>query len=394
MSMFHELMMRKKEQIMYATIKGTLTENNGVFSRFAYNNYLATQEAFDCSKDFEITTKVNTGNQSVTQFKTLCRNTFGANASTSIGFAIGVENGKIKAFFRDSNGTGLGSGTGNNGITTFANNVDCFFRFSQKKYNNTYTIQIESSLDNVNWVKEVNLTSSLPLGNSGQGIAFGGGSFSNTSQYWAGSIDLPNSYIKLGSTKYNLQAVVGYTIVGSPTIVDGVVSGFSSSDYLRLLGFNINSDYEIGTKIIVNNLESANRNIIGSQYVYSKYGFMISTNNKPYSAIWYELNGTYAYITSLIDLVLQPNTIYYLKAILKNNTYQAFLSTDKINWIEGNIANVPEGATIVSPNTLRNQAGRLTFGGGTQYTTFDGSIYLNETYIKLDNKLWFNGQQA
>lgn len=48
-----------------------------------------------------------------------------------------------------------------------------------------------------------------------------------------GSIDLNQSYIKINNTKYRLQAVVGYTVVGSPTIVDGVASGFSSDNKIK-----------------------------------------------------------------------------------------------------------------------------------------------------------------
>ena len=377
MSMFHELMMRKKEQIMYATIKGTLTENDGVFSGFSTSNYLEVQGLYDFSQPFEIKTKIHlNSNPSASSFISI---------KGDVGYVV-ILIGSTRAIgvYMDANdGTSLSNGnvTPNYTIPT---NTDVFLKFV---FTGTeYALYI--STDDSNYTKYLVATSSKVIGNNNTIIL---GANPPSQSFSTGSIDLNQSYIKLGSTKYNLQAVVGYTVVGSPTITDGVVSGFSASDYLRLQGFEINTDYEIGTKIIVNNLESAIRNIIGSQFVYSKYGFTISTNNKPYSSIRYELNGTYTNITSLIDLVLQPNTIYYLKAILKNNTYQAFLSTDKVNWIEGNIANVPEGATIVSPNTFQNQAGRLTFGGGTQYTTFDGSIYLNETYIKLNNKLWFNG---
>ena len=54
MSMFHELMMRKKEQIMYATIKGTLTENDGIFSGFSASNYLALQQNFAPEGSWEV----------------------------------------------------------------------------------------------------------------------------------------------------------------------------------------------------------------------------------------------------------------------------------------------------------------------------------------------------
>ena len=380
MSMFHELMMRKKEEIMYATIKGTLTENDGVFSGFAYNNYLATQEEFDCSKDFEITTKLNTGEQSVTQFKVFCRNTFGANASTSIGFAIGVENSKIKAFFRRSDGTVIGSQSGNNGITTFANNVDCFFRFSQKKYNNTYTIQIESSLDNVNWVKEVNLTSSLPIRTSGQGLAFGGGSFSNTSQYWAGSIDLNNSYIKIGATKYKLQAVVGYTIVGSPTIVDGVVSGFSSANYLTLPSVDFSSNFESQVAFTVNTYSTCGIMCLNS-YTYKGW-HCIGSN-----LLSFTLNISDGENSKNIraSFTISNNTFYIANAKrVGNNVVCSLYSNGSL--VNQQTITIDDGYHVVQGTGYN--IGKNTVGA------FDGMIDLNNTYIKINNKLWFNGQQA
>lgn len=208
MSMFHELMMRKKEQTMYATIKGTLTDNNGVFSGFDYNNYLATQEVLDTSKDFEICIKANTGTMT-NSFRAIFRNNFGLNAG-GVGFVVGlvgnVDNKRTSTYIIDSSGNQIVNGQ--KGITYFHNDTDYYFKFSQKiNNNNTYTIKLESSTNGINWTIENNWTSSLSIRNSGQGVAFGGGNLNQTTQFWSGSIDLPNSYIKLGATKYKIVAV-------------------------------------------------------------------------------------------------------------------------------------------------------------------------------------------
>ena len=207
MSMFYELMMRKKEQIMYATIKGSLTENDGVFSGFDYNNYLATQEVLDTSKDFEICIKANTGTMTGS-FRAIFRNTFGLNPG-NVGFAVGlvgnVDNKKTSTYIIDSSGNQIVNGQV--GITYFHNDTDYYFKFSQKINNNTYTIKLESSTNGINWTTENSWTHNLPIRNSGQGVAFGGGNLNQPTQFWSGSIDLPNSYIKLGSTKYKIVAV-------------------------------------------------------------------------------------------------------------------------------------------------------------------------------------------
>lgn len=387
MSMFYELMMRKKEEIMYATIKGTLTENDGVFSGFAYNNYLATQEEFDCSKDFEIALKINTGNIQVTDnLKTIARNSFGSSEGRK-GFAFGISSvdKKAQAFIFDSSGYQFVNRA--LGITVFDNYTDYFIKFSQKYNGVAYITKIESSTDGINWITENSWTHNLPIRNSGQGVAFGGGKLSQISQYWAGSIDLNNSYIKIGSTKYNLQAVVGYTIVGSPTITDGVVSGFSTSDYLRTSKLPILSeDFEMQFKIRINNTSTSNTLLGWVSSGYANY-FSFSTSGKIQvsfrvsSSVYYNINGNFVFST---------NTDYWVKYSKKGNTFYLYYSTDGVNWFLDNSATFEEIISFSVSNYFR--IGVNGFNNPSSY--FNGSIDLNNTYIKINNKLWFNGQQS
>ena len=54
-----------------------------------------------------------------------------------------------------------------------------------------------------------------------------------------------------GTGKFRVPNEVGYTVVGSPTIVDGVVSGFGSSDYLKITqSVSLGSNFEIKTKVV------------------------------------------------------------------------------------------------------------------------------------------------
>lgn len=177
-------------------------------------------------------------------------------------------------------------------------------------------------------------------------------------------------------------SIVGYTIVGSPTITDGVVSGFSTSSYLRLPQPTIGlADFEIATCFKANSIQSAR---LVSDVVSGSTVMGISiVNNSGIRAIF---NGSiHTFIQS--SVVYNTTDNYYVIMYRKGTTIGIKVSTDNINWTENT-------DTIQSTDELnfatQIELGVNRYGGGT----FDGSLDLNYTYIKLDNKLYFNGQQA
>ena len=107
----------------------------------------------------------------------------------------------------------------------------------------------------------------------------------------------PNSYFPAGYQLYGSKVVlyygitspinpyptqVGYTVVGSPTITDGVVSGFSSSDYVQCssLPSSITS-FEHQLKFTTGNSAPAPNSYWGlSGYGTSRAGFYITPNNE------------------------------------------------------------------------------------------------------------------
>lgn len=184
------------------------------------------------------------------------------------------------------------------------------------------------------------------------------------------------------------------TKVGSPAIDEnGVVSGFDDSNRIDFKAFAINDYYELGTKIVFNELPSSSVtvNIIGTTYLYSTLGFKVYGSTL-YSAVRYLLNGSRSTVTvSLSNFTLQTNITYFVKLIIKDKKYQIFISTDKVNWLGSNIANLPDGAVILNPQTGNNQAGLLRIGGGTQYSSFNGSIWIEETYAKTDTNYLVKG---
>ena len=379
MSMFYELMMRKKEEIMYATIKGTLTENDGVFSGFSSSSYLQIQNAINInsSTNFEMVVKVNFNN--FTENSTFV----GSFNRYDITLRTGT-NGKVY----------LNAGNGNSWIfvneestNAFLLNTDYYFKIVLK----SNKAQVFSSTNGTNWVKEIEKTFII-VSQYNFKITLGIGRISTT--YFEGSIDLPNSYIKLGSTKYNLQAVVGYTVVGSPTITDGVVSGFSGSDYLYIL-----SPKSVPTEIQSNNMKIKIKIKTPEQWSTSNM-FLIGFNHSVSSdsatlydgGLYITTAGNLTIHTAIINslqpyIPLELDTIYYIEIETKG-VFKIGISQDNVNW------------TYIQKDIyrdkwyLRNRSIRIGRAGTALGQEFNGEIFISETNFVINNKLWFNGQQA
>ena len=366
MSMFHELMMRKKEQIMYATIKGTLTENNGVFSGFSASNYLALQQSFTLTP----TTKA--------EFVVRVSNTTFDGSSSFLGMI-----GSYSINFRFNTGKKLvlylGNGSswvvnGLEGTTVFQENN---FYYAKLVFDNG-VITIYSSNSGKIWTQEATTTVSFTYTYN---LIIGRAK--NDSSYQKGSIDLNNSYIKLGSTKYKLQAVVGYKIVGSPTITDGVVSGFvKNTNYLNINNMPFSSNvWEI---VIRANHTSGNTTLIATNND-GRNGLLVLFGNKQITVYLKRDGADQTLITASVE-GLTDNNFHYMKLQRQYNDLILSYSEDGINY---SVLNTVQPQSFI-PNS------NICLGGGSYWSTvgFGGSIDMNETLIKINNKLWFNGQEG
>lgn len=354
MSMFHELMMRKKEEIMYATIKGTLTESpEGVFSGFSDGNYLRINNInnFALADNWEIFLKINSGGY-----------LFGTNKRYGITFT------KNKLYL-SSNGTSwdIASGVGSGSAPD-----NCYVRL---KFTGTQYI-FDYSTDKITWINSVTVNSSTKITNTINSLILG---YWYTNYYASGSIDLPNSYIKLGSTKYNLQAVVGYTIVGSPTIVDGVVSGFSSSDYLTLPSYS-GTIQSLEFVVKVNTIPTTiTNNALILQLTGVPINIYVRTNLQ-ITMSYKDETDTTRYLNSGVQI----EAIYY-KFVLNSTGAYIYSSSNGISW---ELLNSYSYTTTILIN-----GGKIGYATST-YNVYDGSLDIGKSFSKINNKLWFNGQPS
>lgn len=292
--------------------------------------------------------------------------------------------------------------TNNRVYTYFTNNLtrDISYQFSNnttyiynmtKQSNGDYTISLKSASGSVlasvsgsGWSENITYLSRKI------GIAFTTGN--------PDLIDLNETYIKVNGklwfyqpapTKYvvkddklvfadsglYLTGTNNYTVVGTPTITDGIASGFSASNGLRINnGFNLQTPYEMVVSFSVNNI-SGGGNLCTFQATNNiTYGLYLGNNGQLnfYSPVGAFLNSSAGAIST--------NQNYKAKYVMDGTNQSLYLDS-------GSGYVLQKTSTVTSNNHSINY---FEFGIGTSFLY--GSIYLNETYVKVNDQLWFYGK--
>ena len=192
------------------------------------------------------------------------------------------------------------------------------------------------------------------------------------------NIDLNHTYIKVNSIVST--GPVNYTTVGSPTIVDNVVSGFSADNYLSFSQYpNLSKDFEISICVSPTSLGA---------------GTLIGTNNYYYQGIYFTNNGKFVFRLAGVDssnnnvnVTVDSGTniysighTYQILAKRENQTLTMVIKQDGTQVFSGN-------TTIPSNFTLRTIYSYQIGKGPDGY--WKGYIDLNNTYIKVNGALWF-----
>lgn len=207
-------------------------------------------------------------------------------------------------------------------------------------------------------------------------------------------------YDYIGEAKSYALNIIKYrdvpnvTVVGSPTIVDNVVSGFSSANYLtlpelfrpennpweRVICFTTGSD--VANAQMLNYINYASEQVAGAyiQIYQSKMNMQLSSNGSSW-----DISSNTSAITTLL-----PNTSYYAKLRFTGSEYQMLLSTTgEFKGEETLEAIVASSTPIYQSNT---GADRLGYRVGSQ--VFTGSIDLSKCYGNINNERWWSGVKA
>ena len=383
----------KKHQLMGPvgyTVVGSPTINNGVMTNSDPSNYISIRP-LEQYKPFEFAMKINTGTRPADTCWLVRSN----------GFLLYWKwDARLTFFLRDINNVQQGI----NGTTQLENNKDYWIKII---YDGTMA-SMYLSTDSQNYSLEVSQAISVITNDYSINI----GSLRNTYPF-TGSIDLNQTYIKVNGklwfwqpqkSKYiikdgklvwadpriALSGPVNYEVVGNPTIVDGVASGFSASDYLQCQELTIQAGvpYEIATAIITPSDDTQNGNtnacgIIGANASHNGLLYTFSNHPNPGCINFYGWQDNSGSVNNATLFQLEHSTLYYVKYGYDGDKLAyVSVSQDKINWETKTRNYIPSSDTQVF------YIGALRFFN----SYFPGSIDLNETYIKVNDQLWFYGK--
>ena len=188
---------------------------------------------------------------------------------------------------------------------------------------------------------------------------------------------------------------VGYTVVGSPTISDGVASGFSDSNYLTFPGsFSEEGDIDIVVKITTDSSLDSGQYAISWQCKPASAnrdcGLYIISGGK-YGCVLRDVADNGPQYTAPSAYALSVNTDYYLRILFtaSDKSLKVGSSTDGVNYSYG--INQTLQANFCPLNVASyNRIGRAQPNG----YYFRGSIDLKETYIKVNGKPFFRGTSS
>ena len=212
-----------------------------------------------------------------------------------------------------------------------------------------------------------------------------------TDASWA-SVSAPaNVYTQdnlIAGTGISFTSVIttDYTVVGSPTITNGVASGFSDSNYVKATNAlnNVTSSFTLQTAINLTVSSDSNYGIIDTGGSGNSTGIRLTTNSSNGIHLRISTNGTQTYavdINSTNPLTL--NTKTFIKVTYNSSTgYELYMSLDGKSWTLE--------ATSSATTKPYSSASDLVIGDNiaTGYA-LNGSIYLGDTYIDVDgSRVW------
>ena len=177
---------------------------------------------------------------------------------------------------------------------------------------------------------------------------------------------------------------VGYTVVGSPTINNGVVSGFSSSDYIIINKSLVltESDSSIFNVKFKTSATNSNETLFRGNKVRAH----IRTDSRLQLTYNIPGIGNKFFIGST---TLQPNTLYSISYVIDalTKTISLYISEN---------GGEPVLDNVFDDGTIPLEESPITYGYDSSSATgiFNGLLYCEGTSIIKNNITWFNGKAA
>ena len=361
----------------------TVDEDTGLVSGFSTSNYIQLRDAFNpANNPWEVQVKFTTSSN-VTTAQEILHSRMGTGSSGKYGIGLSIDNTHFNFFCSSDALDWLFDIWGSYTVLT---NTTYWVKFgwSGTEY------YLEYSLDGETYTRDITQASTSgvysPLTSSFIGV-WNAGSFSKA---FDGSIDLSQSYIKVGNDiwweakseyTYNNFSVIGSLNIDYST---SAVSGFSTSNYiLSKNNFAIIAHltpWEVKVKF---KLTSSKYNPLfgGTCGSYMPDLFITSDN---VMAMAVSSNGSsYNIVNNIIGTTpLSLDTVYYAKYGWTGTEYYAEYSTDDVTYTRE--------LTVSSSTGMYSQSSGFYIGYRCD-TSLNGVIYLSDTSISFNSIEWWRG---
>lgn len=251
------------------------------------------------------------------------------------------------------------------------------------------------SLDGLSWTKDIEISMPAKLKYSSatyaKRVAIGFLNENNPHPF-SGQIDLNETYVNVNcvawfGTSFSKVKVrrglinYNYTIVGSPTIDNNIVSGFSNSNYIKLKTAPSNvTSYEIQLKFKTTAFN--NRRVIGDSTT-NCHSIQLEVPASNETTMWYgHPSSSHGWNGVQMSTAITTNTWYWFKAIWNGTKVSTYISIDGYNWVTDNTV-----------NTSTCGWDQATAFGYDQGNTLTGFIDLNECYMIVNGEYIFRGSK-
>lgn len=207
-------------------------------------------------------------------------------------------------------------------------------------------------------------------------------------------MDLRTSVLLAGMMKHKKS--INATIMGNLNIDDNyIVSGFDINNYMKMpdlfrpdnksweICFKVKTpiSFNARNKFFGNYIDGGDKTCVGMEINRESY-------TRPCFSVDVSFNGRdWGFVSRDTSHIISTNTIYWFKLEYNGiNTYSAKYSLDNTNWITT--------GTFTTENILYQGTDNLQSIGydsdsGNSY--WGGEIYMAESYIKINGKMWWKG---
>lgn len=380
------------------TIVGSVTNSDCVISNFSTSNYvnITGKKTYATIDKYELVMHINTGAKSNQWERVL------TGPTDSYPFIqSGVPNGIISFdFLRPDNG--------NYDQVNFTHgdskaNTDYWLKAIYTKSDTTCITYI--SEDGINWTqtdKNTNFYNAYTLDSTAYTIGRQQ-QYSTSSNVFSGKVYLKDCYIKVndelwweGTTYVNgitpkdiNDEPEDFIRTGNPTIVDKVLSNSTAADCVDLpfvFKGPVKSNWEVCIKFTLGSDIITTQRILCNKEVGQRGGIAMGISNSKFQ-YYLSLNGTSWIMNSqgVTTYLPEAEATYYYKATCEctgsQYVYAFYIRKDsEENWtLLGSTTSADAMAGIINPLRL----------GAASSSGFTGSVYLNECYIKVNDKIWW-----